>query len=1087
MWLKRALFLGLVSVTTLKLYGQGTITVSNARPIQQVVRDLAGNGVIIFNVTTDCELSVPSAGEFTNTGPMAIQQGLVMTTGSIWDVPNNDGGGTTFISRGATPDPDLNTIDGPTYDLCAIEFDFITMGDTLRFNYVFGSEEYEEYVGSEFNDVFGFFLSGPGIAGTVNLAVVPGTTTPVTINTINQNTNSAYYVRNTGGQYPYIEYDGFTTKLTAEHPVIPCDTYHIKLAIADVADALLDAGVFIEKGSFTTGAADAQYIPIGGNTTNEVTEGCIQGAVVISVNPVPPSPRTVYIYYGGNAINGVDVDTLPDSVVLGPSNPADTLLIVPLLDTLTEGPETLLVYIEGACGLGVDTQMIIINDPVYVNILTPDTTICEYDTLFLQAESNSPILNWEPSVVACDSCLNTYLIGDSSLQLILIAGVGACQDTDTVSITVIDITESGLPPDTFWCVWDSLTLSANIGADSYQWFPDTLVDCDTCPTVNILTNDTITFFLTIKDSFCQLVDTITVYPVKVDTISIPDTLMCEGDTFRISLPVHNQYTWYPDSFISCTNCPDPSIYPPDTMLYIVAISNPYCPNNDTDSVWVFVDPIPRVNLINDTIMCEDDTIRLNAPIGPYTYQWFPSFAVDCDTCSSVILTALGNYDVGVYVYTPNGCPGRDSFSLITIPLPDFDLPDTFVCLYDTLHINIDSGVRYDYYWSPSIGLSDTTSPIVDIYVPQVDTITYSVTVTNFNCAYVDSFQLIIRPLPYIPIPDDTLLCDSTPLSLDAGPWVTFQWIPPSAVNCPTCQQVVHIVDDTMDISVFVVDQYGCENTHTIRVYGEDPPYVYANPDTIEICTPDSFTISITGYGSAFLWYNDKDTSVVATGTANAFYITDTTVFTVVAQPIQVCKPDTTYSVIYAHPVPEVTTAPDTMILEGTPAFIDGEALNSVTHWWEPSALVPNPYELYNQIEPIETVMLVLTGVNLLGCTDADTMWVYVVRRPPCTDSALFVPLAFTPNGDGINDVFYLYTHSIDLEVTVFRVYDRWGTLLFEATDVQFDPATGQSNVGWDGTYDGQLLRPDVYVYYVEYKCKVNDYVIMKKGDVTLIR
>jgi hypothetical protein len=162
-------------------------------------------------------------------------------------------------------DPDLDVLAGTfTYDATTLEFDFTIPSDTIKFRYVFASEEYNEYVCADYNDVFGFFISGPGIIGTKNIARLPGSGLPVAINNVNNGTmgiyggtatcyfsNTGYYIDNENPPGSTIEYDGFTTVLQAVAAVIPYQTYHIKLAVADATDYSLDSGVFIEAESFT--------------------------------------------------------------------------------------------------------------------------------------------------------------------------------------------------------------------------------------------------------------------------------------------------------------------------------------------------------------------------------------------------------------------------------------------------------------------------------------------------------------------------------------------------------------------------------------------------------------------------------------------------------------------------------------------------------------------------------------------------------------------------------------------------------------------------------------------------------------------
>ena len=167
--------------------------------VEQYVQNvLVGAGVSISNVQYNggsSNVTVSQVGSFVATNSIiGINSGLVMATGDaqLVEGPNNSGSTTLGGGNLGQNDVDLDAIVSPngTNDACVIEFDFIPIGDSVKFNYVFGSEEYLEWVNSSFNDVFGFFLSGPGISGpysnnAVNIATVPGTTTAVSINNVN--------------------------------------------------------------------------------------------------------------------------------------------------------------------------------------------------------------------------------------------------------------------------------------------------------------------------------------------------------------------------------------------------------------------------------------------------------------------------------------------------------------------------------------------------------------------------------------------------------------------------------------------------------------------------------------------------------------------------------------------------------------------------------------------------------------------------------------------------------------------------------------------------------------------------------------
>jgi hypothetical protein len=190
---------------------------------------------------------------------LGLKSGIILTTGDIKTArgPNNDPKATTIND---TPgDADLTAlVKVKTYDAAILEFDFSVQSDSVEFRYVFASEEYNHAVNYPFNDVFAFFISGPGIEGKKNIALIPGSSVPIAINNVNNGNwkgqsygpcrNCEYYVDNTNGKS--LQYNGFTKVLTAIALVQPCQTYHIKLAIADAGDKKFDSAIFLEAGSF---------------------------------------------------------------------------------------------------------------------------------------------------------------------------------------------------------------------------------------------------------------------------------------------------------------------------------------------------------------------------------------------------------------------------------------------------------------------------------------------------------------------------------------------------------------------------------------------------------------------------------------------------------------------------------------------------------------------------------------------------------------------------------------------------------------------------------------------------------------------
>jgi hypothetical protein len=224
-------------------------------PENGVQNILAGSGVNISNIQYTGNIN--ALGAFTTDSistNLGFTNGLILSTGSVSSVADIS---SNFSSadNGTGSDPQLAAlVPDNVNDASVLEFDFIPSSDSVEFRYVFASEEYPEYVGEIFNDVFGFFISGPNPAGgtyaNLNIARIPDTNLPISINNVNANSNSQYYIDNSANQS--IVFDGMTVVLTAKAMVTPCQTYHIKIAIGDVSDGVYDSGVFLEAASFSS-------------------------------------------------------------------------------------------------------------------------------------------------------------------------------------------------------------------------------------------------------------------------------------------------------------------------------------------------------------------------------------------------------------------------------------------------------------------------------------------------------------------------------------------------------------------------------------------------------------------------------------------------------------------------------------------------------------------------------------------------------------------------------------------------------------------------------------------------------------------
>ncbi|HTL81903.1 MAG TPA: choice-of-anchor L domain-containing protein [Bacteroidia bacterium] len=245
----------------------------------QIANFLTGSGVTISNCTYVGDANAIGIFSATNTA-LGMNQGLIMASGDVVNAvgPNNSTG--EGNDNGAPGDADLDSLTSvPTFNAAVLEFDCVPTDDTMFFNFLFGSEEFPEYVGSSFNDVFAIYISGPGIPFQ-NMALLPNSATPVCIDSVNNGYNNsgpclncAYYIDNTGD--PYLQYDGTTTNIVATMQVWPDSVYHFKIAVADAGDGIYDSGVLLEAGSFRC------MNPNGVNTT------VVQQHFISNIYPVP--------------------------------------------------------------------------------------------------------------------------------------------------------------------------------------------------------------------------------------------------------------------------------------------------------------------------------------------------------------------------------------------------------------------------------------------------------------------------------------------------------------------------------------------------------------------------------------------------------------------------------------------------------------------------------------------------------------------------------------------------------------------------------------------------------------------------------
>ncbi len=504
----------LCTTATAQVTASGGLT-----PDQYVNNVLLGNGVTAFNVSYTGYVN--GIGQFAATPGtnLGFSSGLYLTTGSILqNDPNGFGMGTDGPLGPSTNDQSLGQMPSVTNDfdlhralesigydttfafgnitndVNILEFDFIPTTDSISFRYRFASEEYNDFVSDPAmggpNDIFAFLLRGVSPAAAAqypvynNIALIPNTTTPVSIYTVNNGNspfgvpspgpclNCAYYVDNTNSVVDVV-YDGLTTVLTARAAVICGETYHIKLAIADVADQILDSGVFLEAGSFSSSAGVTVLSEVDfGPSDTSLVENCNTGTLTVVRSGDLNTPLTVNMIYSGPADPNADFSTaLPPSLTFPAGQDSLFFSLQAVADGLNEGAENIVIGFitpSGCSGNTFDTTYIslsLIDLPALSVNAGPDIVECNggliNQNVTAVATGGIGSYNFGWSTGATTATININAVGDY-----IVAVQDECMQTaiDTVSAAIVvpQPLDISLMPDLSICAGSSVQILATI-------------------------------------------------------------------------------------------------------------------------------------------------------------------------------------------------------------------------------------------------------------------------------------------------------------------------------------------------------------------------------------------------------------------------------------------------------------------------------------------------------------------------------------------------------------------------------------------------------------------------------------------------
>ncbi|MCB9186055.1 MAG: choice-of-anchor L domain-containing protein [Flavobacteriales bacterium] len=654
--------------------GYAQITVTGGLNATTLAQTLAGPGITISNATLTG--APDAAGTFSGTSNLGMNSGVVLCTGPVTLAPGPNNTGGEGQDNGQPGASELNGLAGAsTYNAVILEFDFIPLSNSIEFNYVFGSEEYPEWVSSGFNDAFAFFISGPGIAGQQNIALVPGTAIPVTIDNINAGSYSQYYVNNAGGTT--IQYDGFTTVLTATSVVQACETYHLKLMIADAGDGYWDSGVFLEEGSLTSAVVEITTSTATADST--AYENCSNATVTFTLSETISTDYVVNYNITGTATNGIDFPTIPTSVTIPANSLSTSFQIEPVFDGTVEGIETVIIEVQTSV-CGADTIIIYINDvsPVTVEAFG-DTAFCGGTAMLwahAQGGAGNHTYSWSNGMTT-----DTIFVSPSATTTYTVTSNDFCASTvptptDDVTVTIDPTPVADAGPDIPYCAGDPVTLNGN-GGNDYEWFDITnnqVVGNTATVTLNPIGD--VDFRMITWFGSCSDTDFVSITELPASPAAAAgDTSFCIGGTAQLNVigAANSTFSWSPTVGISNSTAQNPTATPTATTTYTVTVtSSSGCIK--TDSVIVVVHPLPIVDFSVQGVCLNEQSEFVNLSSIPtgniQTTNWNFGDSYTSSTASPTHTYAMdGTYDVQLIATSDQGCVDSLTSSAIVHPLP----------------------------------------------------------------------------------------------------------------------------------------------------------------------------------------------------------------------------------------------------------------------------------------------------------------------------------------------------------------------------------------------------------------------------------
>ncbi len=519
------------------------------------------------------------------------------------------------------------------------------------------------------------------------------------------------------------------------------------------------------------------------------------------------------------------------------------------------------------------------------------------------------------------------------------------------------------------------------------------------------------------------------------------------------------YNWFPPSGLGSPSSATTSAAPGTTTDYILtAIAANGC--EDRDTVRIEISAI-QADAGPDIDLCIGDSVQLSGA-GGGDYDWFPPTDLSQTNVSNPVADPVVDVTYFLTVTNSIGCTAEDSVAITIRPLPTVLAgPDLVLCDNDQIQLNATGALNYN--WSPGTGLSTTTgaNPVAS----PSNSITYVVVgADQFGCEDDDSIFIDVIPAPVAEIADVGAICQDSSVQLFATGGGTYAWTPTLPLDDPTSASPIATLSQTTTFTVTVFASNGCDDIDTVTVPVTPTPVVDITGQDL-ICLGRNTRLFATG-ADFFEWSTGQvGENIVISPEVPTFYS--------VVGYVEGCPslPDSHFvDVDDILPIADFYADPDSGWIPLTTQFynLSSEAVN---YYWDlgdgTTSQEIEPQHTYNDTGRF---VVTLVAVDANGCLDSAQARVIVGA-----DFSIYVPNAFTPNGDGLND--YFATPWFGVKEFHIMIFDRWGMKIFESFDPDFQ---------WAGFYKNKQVQEGVYTYVIEARGHVGERV-KRAGTVTVYR